>query len=270
MTDWSVIMWCDFAVLQVRLSRDHPQHFFQMRRHRRALAVASSDGDDRRGTDCHQHSALFANRSNSVSGLRAPTQGAAPGDSTAQTTVDGMIALLPIAALFVGFLHFRLTAFKTSFSAWFRFISPGRSTSSACLSLPISRMQCGCPRSVYSDLAAIRHPDFDRGRSIFAGGAVCLRSPYKAGRSQFVRYHVGCGIGLFRRRPVQSLCAASLRRAIVLATRISAVSEALEQLSFRVGLWGYRPISISILTSGPFLNNDSRRRSADSIVMTLC
>src|SRR5208282_5744537 len=35
-----------------------------------------------------------------------------------KTTIDVIIALLPIAALFVGFLVFRLTAFKASFYAW--------------------------------------------------------------------------------------------------------------------------------------------------------
>jgi lactate permease len=34
------------------------------------------------------------------------------------TTIDLVVALLPIAALFVGFLVFKLTAFKTSFYAW--------------------------------------------------------------------------------------------------------------------------------------------------------
>jgi len=35
-----------------------------------------------------------------------------------KTTIDVIIALLPIAALFVGFLVFKLTAFKASFYAW--------------------------------------------------------------------------------------------------------------------------------------------------------
>lgn len=35
-----------------------------------------------------------------------------------RTTIDVIIALLPIVALFVGFLAFRLTAFTTSFCAW--------------------------------------------------------------------------------------------------------------------------------------------------------
>ena len=35
-----------------------------------------------------------------------------------KTTIDVIIALLPIAALFIGFLVFRLTAFKASFYAW--------------------------------------------------------------------------------------------------------------------------------------------------------
>jgi L-lactate permease len=35
-----------------------------------------------------------------------------------QTTIDVLVAMLPIVALFVGFLAFRLTAFTTSFFAW--------------------------------------------------------------------------------------------------------------------------------------------------------
>ena len=35
-----------------------------------------------------------------------------------KTTIEVTIALLPIAALFVGFLVFRLSAFKASFYAW--------------------------------------------------------------------------------------------------------------------------------------------------------
>ena len=39
---------------------------------------------------------------------------------------------------------------------------------------------------------------------------------------------------------------------IVLATKIPLGSETLEHLSFRVGVWGYRPISINIFTSAGF------------------
>lgn len=39
---------------------------------------------------------------------------------------------------------------------------------------------------------------------------------------------------------------------IVLSTKIPVVSEALEHLSFRVGAWGYSPISINIFTSAGF------------------
>ena len=35
-----------------------------------------------------------------------------------KTTIAVIVALLPIAALFVGFLVFKLTAFKASFYAW--------------------------------------------------------------------------------------------------------------------------------------------------------
>lgn len=40
------------------------------------------------------------------------------GGISVKTTIEVMIALLPIAALFVGFLAFRMTAFRASFYAW--------------------------------------------------------------------------------------------------------------------------------------------------------
>jgi len=194
------------------------------------------------------------------------------------TTIDLVVALLPIVALFVGFLVFKLTAFKTSFYAWILELvvvlayyhqAPLKVIEgslwgivtiwSGFLVLCFSSGAWALAILLLSFLFTQIWPQYGI-LMLISGAAISLAVLYVYGRVSKMAARAGPSNATTPSEKsvhpggVQFRAYAPLLLgvAIVLLTMVPGGKEALDHLSFKVGAWGYSAISINVFTSAGF------------------